>query len=77
MLKPKFVSNLAALGITNSSLETEIFNPKEKLGILYLRSIRCYKIKLGILQKSLSKYFRFVLVDVLCDQFNKFVNTLR
>ena len=33
MLKLKFVQNLATLDVTNSSLETVIFDPKEMLGI--------------------------------------------
>ena len=45
MLKLKFVWNLATLDVTNSSLETVIFDPKEMLGILDLRLIGCYKIK--------------------------------
>ena len=39
MLKLKFTWNLAILDVTNSGLETVIFYPKEKLGILDLRSI--------------------------------------
>ena len=34
MLKLKFTQNLATLDVTNSSLETVIFDPKEMLGIL-------------------------------------------
>ena len=56
ILKLKFVSNLAELDVTNSSLETVIFDLKEMLGILDLRSIGYYKIKQGILQQNLSKY---------------------
>ena len=33
MLKHKCVLNLATLDVTNSSLETVIFDPKEMLGI--------------------------------------------
>ena len=51
--------NLAMLDITNSSLDTVIFDPKEILGISDLRSLGYYKIKQGILQQSLSKYYRF------------------
>ena len=61
----------------NSSLETVIFNPKEMLSILDLRSIGNYKIKQGILQQNLSKYYWFDLADILCEQFNKFINTLK
>ena len=45
MLKFKFTQNLAILGITSSGLETVIFDPKEMLGILDLRSMADYKIK--------------------------------
>ena len=48
-LKLKFVQNLATLDVTNSSLETVIFDAKEMLGIWDLRSIGYYKIKQGIL----------------------------
>ena len=47
------------------------------LGILDLRSIGYYKIKQGNLQQNLSKYYRFESADILCEQFNKFVNTLK
>ena len=33
MLNPKFVRNLATLDVTNSSLDTVVFDPKEMLGI--------------------------------------------
>ena len=46
------------------------------LGILDLRSVGYYKMKQGILQQNLSKY-RFESTDILCDQFNKFMNTLK
>ena len=39
MLKLKFVWNLFTSDVTNSSLETVIFGPKEMLGILDLRSV--------------------------------------
>ena len=59
MLKLKFVGISATLDVINSSLETVIFNPKGMLVILDLRSIGYYKIKHGVLQQNLSKYFRF------------------
>ena len=31
-----------------------------------------YKIKQGILQQNLSKYYRFESADTSCEQFNKF-----
>ena len=77
MFKLKFVQNSAMSDITNSGLETIIFNPKEVLGILYLRSLGYYKIKQGILKQNLSKYYSFEKADTLCKQFNKFINTLK
>ena len=68
---------MATLDVTNSSLETIIFDPKEMLGILDLRLVGYYKIKQGILQHNLSKYYRFKSADILCKQFNKFVNSLK
>ena len=53
------------LDITNSGLDTIIFDPEEVLGILDLRSLGYYKIKQGILQQNLSKYYRFEKADIL------------
>ena len=58
-------------------LETVIFNPKEMLGILELRLMGYYKIKQGILQHNLSRYYRFKSAYTLCEQFNRFINTLK
>ena len=66
---------MATLDMTNSSLETVIFEPMEML--LDLRSIGYYKIKQGILQQNLSKYYRFELANTLCEHFNKFINILK
>ena len=33
-------------------------------------------MKQGIIQQKLNKYYRFKLADVLCEYFNKFINTL-
>ena len=54
-----------------------IFDLKEMLGILDLRSIAYCNIKHGDLQQNLSKYYRFELAGIFCDQLNKFKNTLR
>ena len=67
----------ATLDVTNSSLETVIFNLKEMLGIFDLRSIVYYKIKHYVLQQNLSKYVRFESQDVLYEQFYQFVKTLK
>ena len=47
------------------------------LGILDLRLIGYYKIKQGILQQYLSKYYRFKSADILCERFNEFINILK
>ena len=47
------------------------------LGILDFRLIAYYKIRQGGLQQNLSTYDRFVSADVLCEQFDKFVNMLK
>ena len=43
-LKLKFIQNMATLDVTNNTLETVIFDPKEMLGILDLRLVGYYKI---------------------------------
>ena len=42
-----------------------------------MRSLGYYKIKYGILQQNLSRYYRFDEAEKLCEYFNKFVNTLK
>ena len=54
-----------------------IFKPEEMIGIIDLRSWGSYKIKQGILQQTLSRYYRFEKAEKLCEYFNKFVNTLK
>ena len=54
-----------------------IFKPEEMIGIIDLRSLGYYKIKQGILQQNLSRYYKFERADKLCEYFNKFVNTLK
>ena len=77
MLKPKFTWNLAILDVPYSSLETVIVDPKEMLGTLHLRLVGYYKIKQEILEQNLGNYYMFELYDTLCEQFNKFINTLK
>ena len=45
VLKLKFVRNCASLDVTNNTQETVMFEPKQVLGILDLRSLGYYKIK--------------------------------
>ena len=77
LMKLKFTCNAVILDIVNNSTETIIFKPEEMIGIVDLRSLGYHKIKQGILQQNLSKYYRFERADTLCDYFNKFVNMLK
>ena len=47
------------------------------LGVVDLRSVGYFKIKHGILQQNLNKYYRFEKADTLCEYFNKFINTVK
>ena len=49
----------AILDIVNKGKDTMIFKPEEMIGIIDLRLLGYYKIKQGILQQNLSKYYRF------------------
>ena len=77
LLKLKFMQNKATLDITNKGTDTMIFKPEEMIGIIDLRSLGYYKIKQGILQQNLSRYYKFKKAEKLCEYFNKFVNTLK
>ena len=78
VLKIKFIHNIAMLDmINNSNSETLILNPREALGILDLRLLGYYKIKQGVIQQMLSRFYEFELVDEVCMQFNNLINTLR
>ena len=77
LLKLKFMHNAATLDTVNNGTDTIIFKPEEMLGIVDLRSLGYYKIKQGILQQNLTKYYKFERADTLCDHFNKFINTLK
>ena len=77
MLKLKFIRNKATLDITNNTRETVIFDKKTSIGILDLRSLGCYKIKQGVLQQNLNKYYQFEEIDKVCVGFNKMVEAIR
>ena len=47
------------------------------IGIIDLRSLGYHKIKQGILQQNLSRYYKFEKVEKLCEYFKKFVNMLK
>ena len=77
LIKLKFMLNKAILNIVNKGKDTMIFKPEQMIGIIDLRSLGYYKIKQGILQQNLSRYYRFEKAEKLCEYFNKFVNTLK
>ena len=77
LIKLKFTHNKAVLDIVNNGKDTMIFKPEEMIGIIDLRSLEYYKIKQGILQQNLSRYYRFERAAKLCKYFNKFVNILK
>ena len=61
----------------NKEKDTMILTPEEMIGIIDLKSLRHYKIKQGILQQNLSRYYRVKEAEKLCEYFNKFVNMLK
>ena len=65
----KFIRNKATLDITNKTRETVIFDKKTSIGRLDLRSLGYYKIKQGVLQQNLNKYYQFEEVDKICAAF--------
>ena len=77
LIKLKFTHNVAVLDIVNKGTETMIFRPEEMIGIVDLRSLGCYKIKQGILQQNLCRYYEFERAEKLSKYFNKFVNILK
>ena len=77
ILKLKFVRNRVTLEITNNTPETVIFDLREMISILDLRSLGYDKIKQGVLQQNVSKYYHFESADIICNFYNKFVNALK
>ena len=77
LIKLKFTCNKAVLDIINKEKDTMIFKLVEMIEIIDLRSLGYYKIKQGILQQNLSRYYRFEKAEKLCKYFNKFVNILK
>ena len=53
-----------------------IYEPKQMLGILDLRSLGYYKIKQGVLQQNLSKCYHFEAAEKLCEEFNMMVDEI-
>ena len=54
-----------------------IFKPEEMIVVIDLRSLGYYKIKQGLLQQNMSRYYKFERAEKLCKYFNKFVKTLK
>ena len=77
MLKLKFIQNKAMLDMTNNMRETLIFDRKTMIGILDLRSLGYYKIKQGVLQQNLNKYYHFEEANIVCEAFNEMVETVK
>ena len=67
----KFTCNKAILDIQNKGKDNMILRLEEMIGIVDMRSLEYYKIKQGILQQNLSKYYRFEKAENLCEYFNK------
>ena len=65
------------MDIKNAGKDTMILNPKEMIAIVDIRSLGYYKIKQGILQQNLSRYYRFEEASKLCKYFNRFLDTLK
>ena len=63
--------------MVNKGTEIMIFKTEEMIGVIDLRLLGYYKIRQGILQQNLSRYYKFERAEKLCKYFNKFVNTLK
>ena len=59
LIKFKFTRNKVILDVKNTGKDIMILSPEEMIGIVDIRSLGYYKIKHGILQQNLSKYYRF------------------
>ena len=77
LIKLKFTCYKAILDVMNKGKDTMILRPEEMIGIIDLRSLGYCKIKQGILQENLRRYYRLKKAEKLCEYFNKFVNTLQ
>ena len=77
LVKLKFTRNKAVLDIKNTGKEIMFPRPKEMIGIVDIRPLGYYKIKQGILQQNLNRYYRFEEAMKLCEYFNKFVDILK
>ena len=55
------------MDITNNTQETVIFEPKQMLSILDLRSLGYYKVRQCVLQQNLSECYHFESAEKLCE----------
>ena len=76
-IKLKFTCNKDIVEIKNKGKDTLILTPEEIIGSVDMRSLGYYKIKQGILQQNLSRYYRFKKSEKFCEYYNNFVNTLK
>ena len=65
------------LDITNNTREILIFDRKTMIGMLDLRSLGYHKIKQGVLQQNLNKYYHFEEANKVCEEFNKMVEMVK
>ena len=77
LIKLKFTHNKAVLDVKNARKDAMILKPKEMIGIVDIRSLGYYKIKQGILQQNLCRYYSFEEARKLYEYFNKFIDTLK
>ena len=76
-MKLNLIRNRAMLKVTNSAHDKVTFNPVDMFGIVDLRSLGHYKIKQGVLLQNLSSIYHFETVNIVHDQSNRLINTLR
>ena len=78
LIKLKFTHNKAILDIKNKGKDTMILRMEDMIGIVDMRSLGYfYKIKQGILQQNMSRFYRFDKAEKLCEYFNNFINRLK
>ena len=68
MIRLKFLRNKTVLKITNKTHKTVTFGQTQIIGVVDLRSLGFYKIKLEVLQEHLGKHYHFKSADDICNQ---------
>ena len=69
LIKLKFTCSKTILDIKNKGKDIMTLRLEEMIGIVDMRSLGYYKIKQGILQQNLSRYYRFEKAEKLCKYF--------